>query len=65
MRCEICEAELIAPGYVGEAACGNCGQRYGYEEGPRIVLTTAQRDLLRRFNAHFPESVEHEDLVAR
>ena len=57
MRCEICEAEVVAPGYAGRATCGNCGQQYGHEEGPGIVLTAAQRDLLRQFNEPLGYSV--------
>jgi hypothetical protein len=45
-KCDICHAENEVPNY-GDWACSQCGQRYEYDEGHRILLTDAQLQTLR------------------
>lgn len=42
MKCEICKAGDISGGTYDDGVCSNCGQKYEYEEGARIVLTADQ-----------------------
>ena len=40
----------------GDAACVNCGQKYEYEEGIKIILTEAQIAKLREMLPCTPAS---------